>query len=207
MSTKSRLAGIAVAAAMSAGTFTISPPQAQAAFIMTMTESGGNVVVTGSGSINLAGLTVNHGDSDQAAVWPGEGTIIAGPTSFTSDTYFYGPIGPTTTGSGGLTLASSGSGDLVGFSGSNDIHPEIDLPAGYVTNTPLSDTATFDGATFASLGITPGTYIWYWGSTADGTYDTFTLQVGVPEPATALLIGLPVAAIMLARRRAKAAQA
>jgi hypothetical protein len=45
------------------------------------------------------------------------------------------------------------------------------VPPGYVSETPLSDTATYYNATFSSLGVTPGTYTWTWST------DTFTLDV------------------------------
>jgi hypothetical protein len=63
------------------------------------------------------------------------------------------------------------------------------LPQGYVSGDPLSDSATYTGATFASLGVTPGTYVWTWGSGADA--DNFTLQIGptaAPEPSSLLLL-------------------
>jgi hypothetical protein len=56
--------------------------------------------------------------------------------------------------------------------------------------TPLSDTATYTGQTFSSLGVTPGRYEWTWG---DGANQNFTLVIGgtVPEPSTwaMMLIG------------------
>jgi hypothetical protein len=68
----------------------------------------------------------------------------------------------------------------------------------------MSGTATYAGQSFASLGITPGTYLWTW------TGDSVTLNIGsgpapVPEPGTwaaaALLAG--GAAFMRWRKRAK----
>jgi hypothetical protein len=55
------------------------------------------------------------------------------------------------------------------------------VPRGYVSENPLTDSATYDGATFASLGVTPGTYVWTWGTGAD---QSFTLEIGTtPLPA------------------------
>ena len=49
--------------------------------------------------------------------------------------------------------------------------------------TPLAGSMTFVGQTFASLGITPGTY------TTNLPDDTITLIIGqVPLPATLLLL-------------------
>jgi len=52
------------------------------------------------------------------------------------------------------------------------------IPAGYVSNAPLSTTSTWNGRTFASMGLVPGAYVWTWGS--GGTADSFTLQIGAP---------------------------
>jgi hypothetical protein len=54
----------------------------------------------------------------------------------------------------------------------------------------LSDSMTFNNATFASLGVTPGTYVWTWGTGAD---QNFTLQigsVGVPVPGSGSTVSL-----------------
>jgi hypothetical protein len=54
----------------------------------------------------------------------------------------------------------------------------------------------------ASLGVTPGTYEWTWGSGV--TADSFTLQIGavaVPEPATLLVFALPLGLIVLLAAR------
>ena len=58
------------------------------------------------------------------------------------------------------------------------------MPLGYLTDSALSDTSTYSGQTFTSLGVTPGTYEWTWGS---GANQNFTLEIGVaavPEAST-----------------------
>jgi len=49
------------------------------------------------------------------------------------------------------------------------------VPDGYTSNTRLTTSSTYTGATLASLGVTPGTYVWSWGSGA--TADSLTLQI------------------------------
>jgi hypothetical protein len=48
---------------------------------------------------------------------------------------------------------------------------------GYVSGTALSDMAIYSGQTFATLGVTPGTYVWKWGT---GANQNFTLQIEAP---------------------------
>jgi hypothetical protein len=79
-------------------------------------------------------------------------------------------------------------GDLVGVIGA---FGQLDVPVGYVSDGVLSDTSTYAGKTFTSLGVTPGTYKWTWGT---GTNQNSTLDIGtaVPEPSTwaMMLLGL-----------------
>jgi hypothetical protein len=79
----------------------------------------------------------------------------------------------------------------------------LGVPVGYVSGSSLgTSTDTWDDATFASLGVTPGIYTWTWGSGTDA--DSFRLIVAggpleqlasldppsVPEPATWTLMAL-----------------
>jgi hypothetical protein len=50
------------------------------------------------------------------------------------------------------------------------------VPVGYTTGTAISSTQTFSGATFSSLGLTPGTYTYTWGSGANA--DSINVVVG-----------------------------
>jgi hypothetical protein len=162
----------------------LSAPPAQAGYVVTLEQVGSNVVATGSGTLDLAGLTLSCSGCETGVsdVDPSIGGITTG-TSSPLDIYT-GFTGPTSFGSGSNTDASSGTGDIVGMNGSGD---GVGVPEGYVSGTPLSDTATYDNATFTSLGVTPGTYEWTWGSGANA--DSFTLDV---VPAPLIGHGLPV---------------
>jgi hypothetical protein len=79
------------------------------------------------------------------------------------------------------------------------------VPIGYVSGSALSDTSTYDNATFNSLGVTPGTYVWTWGSGANA--DSFTLNIGaavVPEPSSLLLLGAAFAVLLFVVRARQA---
>jgi hypothetical protein len=82
---------------------------------------------------------------------------------------------------------------VAGLSGS------IYVPRNYVSGRPLMSTLTWDNATFASLGVTPGTYVWTWGSGANA--GSFTLRVAVPEPAKLGLITFGLLGAGFARRK------
>src|SRR5262249_37969983 len=47
-------------------------------------------------------------------------------------------------------------------------------PHNYVSGAALSDSMTFNNATLATLGVTPGTYVWTWGTRAN---QNFTLKI------------------------------
>jgi hypothetical protein len=82
------------------------------------------------------------------------------------------------------------------------------VPVGYVSGNVLSNSMTFNNATLASLGVTPGTYVWTWGTGL--TNQNFTLQigsVGVPPPgvpdggSTVSLLGFALLGLAALRRK------
>jgi hypothetical protein len=189
----------AVAAALAiviAWGLSVRPAEA-AGYVVTLQQVGPNVIATGSGALDLTGLTFggNNGGAS-ARVEPDAGWIVTGAPA-ASYAQYVGPTGPITFGSGGATSANSGTGSLVGIVNSSVLR----LPVGYVSDSLLSDTATYNSKTINSLGATPGVYEWTWGSGAD---QNFTLDV-VPEPATWLAAALVAIGLVLnffIRRRA-----
>jgi hypothetical protein len=151
--------------------FSVQP--AQADYIVTLEQVGSNVVATGSGAINLTGLTFFSTGPSSAGMLAANGVILTGPTAVGSADAYITVSGPTSFGTNMLpTPASSGSGDLVGING---LSAFIIVPHGYVSGNALTSSATWNNATFASLGVTRGTYEWTWGT---GANQTFTLQIG-----------------------------
>jgi hypothetical protein len=73
----------------------------------------------------------------------------------------------------------------------------------YMNGAQLNDSMTFVGATFLSLGITPGTYVYSWSN--NGNADSLTLQIGpatVPDTGTTgSLLGLSLMGLAFLRRK------
>ena len=174
--------------------------QSARAYLVTLDQVGANVVATGSGVLDFGPLTFNSFVSKQAQIDPSGGTMVTGLQNVVfnlSDIYTGSITGPTSFGIGGLTNASSGSGFLVGINGALD---QIIIPPGIFSNQPLPGTATYDNATIASLGLTPGTYEWTWGTGAD---QNFTLVIGtVPDGgSTVSLLGFALLGLVALRRK------
>jgi VPDSG-CTERM motif len=169
--------------------------------MVTLQEVGSNVVATGSGAIDLTGLSFrNTGMGGLASIAPSSAQITTGPTSGTADIYFGMISGPTSFGSGGFIFASSGSGDAVGKVEGDVLNDFLIVPQAYVSGNALSDSSTYNNATFASLGVTPGTYVWTWGT---GANQNFTLQIaGVPDGgSTVSLLGCALLGLAALRRK------
>lgn len=179
---------------------------AHAVLTFRLTEGGGNVTLTATGSVNTAALT----PSFPGACGAGSGLVFASSGQFCtgagSAIRHVGLTGPGSFGPGGIFQGSGTSaGDDVYMVG---VLGELYLPIGYVSGAPLSGMSTFPGLTLADMSVTPGTYIWTFGSGA--TADSVVFVVGalpatnVPtlnETALAVLAGLLVLGTLPALRR------
>lgn len=165
--------------------------QADAAVVITMEQQGNNVVATGSGSIDLADLSVYNPDYVQS-ISEVEANIDRIFLNSGAVTTYLGSSGPANFGSGNESFAASSSGNAFGLSSTGIIA----VPYGYNSGTPLSATATWDNTTLAALGV-DGTYVWTWGT--GGAADSLTLEIGpvtaVPEISTWAMMILGFAGI------------
>jgi len=149
---------------------------------MTLLEVGGDVVLSGAGTLNTTSLGSTSpfvrfsGIVPQASQF---GCGLAGPGPFNSRLYTGSTFNsPANFGPGNQTLGSSGTGDFFGvtFGTPNN---QLFVPSGYVSGSFISGTTTFNSTTLATLGATPGTYTWSWGSGANAS--SIVLQVGGPS--------------------------
>jgi hypothetical protein len=173
---------------------------AEAHFVFTMQQVGGDVVVNGSGSINTTGQTlVSNGRSPilRADVGFLLGGPLPGPNLYN---HFPTLSGPFNFGTGGFFSPTTSSGDVAGilFSGQ-----EIIVPQNYMSGHSLSETMTFAAETLAGLGVTPGTYTYTWGTGTNA--DSLILEIGaVPEPASLALFGVGLAGLGMVLRTRRA---
>ena len=153
-------------------TSTPTPTVQPSGLIVTISEVGSDVIMSGSGSLNLTGLSEGSVQSG----WGINGTLgtwVIGPSaSFFGRKYFGNVLTtyPNSFGSG-YTSPTSFSGDAFGVQ-VGSINRDIVVPIGYTSGSPLSGTATFANKTITSMGLTPGTYVYSWGT------DSITLQIG-----------------------------
>lgn len=182
------LASIALGVAGSAG----------GTVIVRALEVGNNVVLTGSGSLDIS-VWRYWGSSSE----PLEGLIT--PDSFLfigpglSDTYRYPEnfTGPSSIPVGDIFTTTTGRGDRVGIY--SDLLEVLTVPAGYQSGEPIFASSTWLGESFASMVLIPGTELtWTWGE--GGTADSFVFRV-VPAPSTAGLLGLGLFAVAWGWRR------
>jgi hypothetical protein len=201
MSSLRNLVFVAVSVLLSAGS-------AKASLIINLVDqNNGSLLLTYSGSINMSTLggpvavNYNQGTPMFSAF---QGYLRIG--SFV-DLYNTGSTStPSTFGAGGgvvPTLVAPGSNAFA----ADFVAKTLSVPTGYVSDSPISGSATFLG-TYASNGMNTGTYMYSW--MRGGLTDSVTLNIGsvaVPEPGSmaVLAIGSIASGVAYRRRRKMAA--
>jgi hypothetical protein len=96
-------------------------------------------------------------------------------------------------------VASGGSGEFVGIFAAAGL---LEVPQGYVSGRALTDSMTFNNATLASLGVTPGTYVWSWGTGLPNQNFTLIIEARVPDGgSTVSLLGCALLGVAVLRRK------
>ncbi len=193
-----RIASWAAAIVLAGAVFSRS---AEASFILDVNQVGPDVVGTGSGTIDLSGLTFEATQTLFAELKPQFSVAIVGATA--SAAFYIAATGPGNFGSGTATGPDTSSGNLVGIGAGGTT---VAVPSGYVSGTALSDGFTYDNATYADLGVTPGTYTWSWGTPGTANFDTFVLDIhpasaAVPEPSTLAVLVAGLLGLGFLRRK------
>lgn len=169
----------------------LSQGQAKALLTYNIYESGGNVVVQASGSLNLTGsqTSINTNCGADGAIISSSAIICTGtdPGSPRTTLRISGPT--FFDGSVSQVGATSVSGIYTHLYGDG---PLFQIDSAYVSNTPIVSSATFNGTTLASLGFTTTGLIGTW--TLDGTSETIQVFLDPPQapPAAAAPGPLPL---------------
>ena len=182
--------------------FLNSAHNTRADIVITVVETPTGVSVDGVGTLDLGGLSIVFEGNQSAGISPSLPVVTAGGTStFTNAVDSYGLTTgsiPSNIGPGNIFLAPTIiSGDVFGFgifSGSE----EIFVPDGYVSGDPLAGTSFYEFQSFASFGLTPGSY----GFTIPSG-DSVTVNISaIPEPNSAVLLccGLCGSVFVIRRR-------
>lgn len=158
---------------------------AQAVYIVNITESGSDVVIAGSGSFDLSGMTPTAGITVRCDV-NGElrdFRVCTGDGAATMPIYMTA-IAPSISGLTTAVLTGSGSvGPSVLMNGA-----AFAVPSGYVSGANISSSSTFANQTLVGLGIPVGTSRTY--TLTSG--DTIVFNFGpIPPVAPAATASIP----------------
>ena len=158
---------------------------AHSAVTITFSESGGDVVATSSGSLIMDGLTLYGQYQGTGGYIGGAGYnpawscfVLVGTDPEQAHSYRF--LNWTNDNvdvcvTGGMSYASSGSGNFVGVFSWTGNPDGIYVPNNYVSGSPIAGTSTWSNATFASLGLVPGSYVFTFGDGA--TADSINLNI------------------------------
>jgi len=178
---------------------------AHADVIISFQEVGSDVVASYSGSLDLTGASpVSSGQNANVVyLWPAQSQFYSFSRSVGNyDGWLFPSVVVPTFGTGSMGIGNANLTTGFNFSFDNAGGGNgIGVTSGYTSGAAFAGSATFENATFSSLGITPGTYTW----TAGNNNMTLTTQA-VPEPATSAMafVGLAYGTYSMFRRRKQA---
>jgi len=177
--------------------------RAKASLVITFAQSGPDVTATGAGSLNFSDLSFSAFDMASSYVDPSVGAVLLGSSGAYAD--YYGSIsGPTAFGTGLLVGANSSTSTAPGATGAgvDGATGRLLVPGGYVEDAPFTVSATWDDTTISGLGLTPGTYMWTWGTGSGSDFLEVDIPGTVPEPSSVIpLLSMLLAIAFVARKR------
>jgi len=171
---------------------------------VTIVESGGNVVMSTSGSLNINDLTLvnpSAGPFGFGGLGVSTATFLMGTNGINAAQYSGFTTTPPNFGPGGVGGSqTSVSGNIFGVIKQGPTAPySLLVPVGYTTGTAISSSQTFTGTTFSGLGLTQGTYTYTWGSGANA--DSINVVVGgtpvTPTPTATSVTPTPTPTITI----------
>lgn len=164
-------------------------------------EAATSVVVTYTGSIDLAATLGKEADRSSVIedAWGSPnvnhfrntkgGNLDDYNVNFTATPQFM---------DGYFTAVGSGDDFLIEADEAVVSRNQIWVSDNYVSGAPISGTLTFEGESFTSMGIIEGTHVWTW---ENGGVSDSAIFTTVPEPSSALLLGLGAVGLLATRRR------
>jgi len=204
------------------GLVAILPLSTYAAVEMEMVAVENDVVLSGSGTLNISSTTnfATSGTKTQSAIDAGGLFAPSAVTGSNTDVEVRvecgGVTGPVSFGSGTAVIKSDdGSGHTFGIFGAGENYGSggtglcLLVEKAYVSGDQLSGSARFTNATLSTLGVTKGTYRWTWGTGASA--DSLTLYIGgkpapptpVPTMPSALMLLLMTLLALMGVKRAR----
>ena len=144
-----------------------SSPGPTASYLITIKEVGSNVVMAGSGTLNIDDLTLVAGATGPmggAGLGVNSATFILGANGGYYDLYSGILTNPGNFGTGSGIGSNSSAGDIVGLIYNGAPPHMLIVPVGYNSGSYLTSSQTFNNKSFSSLGLATGTYSYTWGT-------------------------------------------